>query len=160
MTRSVQADAQGKTGMQATELVKSSASSWAETDLNALFDQRTATKDDTDRPGPIPIATVVLAKLKEMGAPQDGEARLAVFGSSQFVDNRNLDGTFYNRDLFLNTVGWLAGESDLLSIRARNLRASQVQVTEAQGRWIFYLSVLVVPELLLIAGLAVWWRRE
>ncbi len=160
MTRSVQADAQGKAGLQATELVKSGPSSWAETDLNSLFEQRTATKDGTDRPGPIPIATVVLARLKEMGEPKEGEARLAVFGSSQFIDNRNLDGTFYNRDLFLNTVGWLAGESDLLSIRARALRASQVQFTRDQGTLIFYLSVLVVPELLLIAGLAVWWRRE
>jgi len=25
---------------------------------------------------------------------------------------------------------------------------------------IFYLSVLLVPEILLIAGIAVWWRRE
>jgi len=160
MTRSVQADAQGKTGLQATELVKSSASSWAETDLTALFEQHTATKDDTDRSGPIPIATVVLAKLKEMGEPVDKEARLAVFGSAQFVDNRNIGGTFYNRDLFLNTVGWLVGESDLLSIRPRALRASQMQFTRDQGTLIFYLSVLVVPELLLIAGLAVWWRRE
>jgi ABC-type uncharacterized transport system involved in gliding motility auxiliary subunit len=160
MTRSVQADAQGKAGLQVTELAKSGPSSWAETDLNALFEQHTATKDGADRPGPIPIATVVLAKLKEMGEPVDKEARLAVFGSAQFIDNRNLDGTFYNRDLFLNTVGWLAGEADLLSIRPRALRASQVQFTRDQGTLIFYLSVLIVPELLLIAGLVVWWRRE
>jgi ABC-type uncharacterized transport system involved in gliding motility auxiliary subunit len=160
MTRSVHADGQGKAGLQAVELVKSSPSSWAETDVAALFDQRTAVKDDTDQPGPVPMATVVLAQLKDLGEPVDKEARLAVFGSSQFIDNRNLDGTFYNRDLFLNTVGWLVGESDLLSIRPRALRASRVQFTRDEGTLIFYLSVLIVPELLLLAGLAVWWRRE
>jgi ABC-type uncharacterized transport system involved in gliding motility auxiliary subunit len=35
-----------------------------------------------------------------------------------------------------------------------------VNFSEREGRAIFYLSVLVLPELLLIAGLAVWWRRE
>jgi len=25
---------------------------------------------------------------------------------------------------------------------------------------IFYLSVLLIPEILLIVGIAVWWRRE
>ena len=74
--------------------------------------------------------------------------------------NRNFEGTFFNRDLFLNTVGWLVGQSDLLSIRPRALRASRVSFSQGEGTSIFYLSVLVLPELLLIAGLAVWWRRE
>jgi hypothetical protein len=32
---------------------------------------------------------------------------LAVFGSADFADNQNFEGTYFNRDLFLNTVGWL-----------------------------------------------------
>jgi hypothetical protein len=35
-----------------------------------------------------------------------------------------------------------------------------VRFSQEEGTSIFYLSVLVLPELLLIAGLAVWWRRE
>ena len=30
----------------------------------------------------------------------------------------------------------------------------------AETRRIFYLSVLVLPELLLLLGLTVWWRRS
>ena len=60
----------------------------------------------------------------------------------------------------MNSVGWLVGEADLVSVRPRNVRASRVQLTQEQGTTIFYLSVLVIPELLLIAGIAVWWRRE
>jgi ABC-type uncharacterized transport system involved in gliding motility auxiliary subunit len=107
----------------------------------------------------VSIAVAVEADLAEMGIDSEGEARIAVFGSVEFVDNRNID-TFFNRDLFLNTVGWLVGESDLVSIRSKALRASRVRFTHQEGAVIFYLSVLVLPELLLIAGLAMWWRRE
>jgi ABC-type uncharacterized transport system involved in gliding motility auxiliary subunit len=162
MTRSVHADAAGKKGLQATELVKTSPSSWAETDLNGIFERSEATLDpSTDTKGPVPIAVVVDADLKQMGTEKGGTARLAVYGSIDFASNREVEGTYYNRDLILNTIGWLTGETaDLLSIRPRAVRASRVQFTAEQGTVIFYLSVLLIPELLLIAGIAVWWRRE
>ncbi|MFQ5664979.1 MAG: GldG family protein [Candidatus Binatia bacterium] len=161
MTRSVHADASGKKGVQAIELVKTSASSWGETDLQGLFQHSQARYDVTsDTKGPVPIAVVVNADLKQMGREKDGTARLAVFGSVNFADNREVDGTYYNRDLILNTTGWLAGQADLVAIRARGIRASRVRFTGGQETAVFYLSVLVIPELLLIAGIAVWWRRE
>jgi ABC-type uncharacterized transport system involved in gliding motility auxiliary subunit len=161
MTRSVHADAAGKKGLQITELVKTSPSSWGETDLDALFQRSEASFDAaTDTKGPVPIAVVTTADLKQMGSDKQGTTRLAVYGSVEFATNREVDGTYYNRDLLLNTVDWLAGQADLLSIRPRAIRASRVQFTAEQGTVIFYLSVLLVPELLLIAGIAVWWRRE
>jgi len=161
MTRSVQKDGAAKPALQVTELVKTSPSSWAETDLAGLFERHEAQLDaDKDRKGPVSVAVVVSAKLKDIGGDKDGEARLAVFGSAQYAENRNIDGTFYNRDLFVNTVDWLVGQADLLSIRPRALRASRVSFSQEEGTRIFYMSVLVLPELLLIIGLAVWWRRE
>jgi gliding motility-associatede transport system auxiliary component len=76
-----------------------------------------------------------------------------VFANNQYI------GQYFNRDLLLNSVSWLIGEEGLMSIRPRTIRASRVQFTAEQGTAIFYLSVLILPELLLIAGLAVWWRR-
>jgi len=161
MTRSVRSDAAGKKGLQATELAKTSASSWGETDLDGIFQRSEATLDaNVDTKGPVPVAVVVNADLKEMGGGKDGSSRIAVIGSVEFAGNREVEGTYFNRDLFLNTVGWLVGQADLLSIRPRAVRASRAQFTADQGTVIFYLSVLVIPELLLIAGIAVWWRRE
>jgi ABC-type uncharacterized transport system involved in gliding motility auxiliary subunit len=156
----VGAAAEGKPGVKVTELARTSASSWAETDLEGLFQRQEAALADTDRKGPVPVAVAAEIDLKQLGVPDGKEARVVVFGSSDFADNQHLEGTFFNRDLFLNAVGWLVGQSDLLAIRARGLRASRVTFTEAEGQSIFYLSVLVLPELLLLAGLVVWWRRE
>lgn len=164
MTRSVTAAADGKAGVKVTELAKTSPSSWAETDLVALFQQQQAALDDSDRRGPVPIAVAAELDLTQLDGAAGGsdakDARLVVFGSAEFASNQYLEGTFFNRDLFLNAVGWLVGQSDLLSIRPRVLRASRVNFTEREGTAIFYLSVLVLPELLLLTGLVVWWRRE
>ena len=160
MTRSIESDTAGKKGLQVTLLVKTSSSSWGETDLEGLFQRSEASLDqNADIKGPVAVAAVAEGNLKDMGAGT-GTARLAVFGSIDFADNRNLSGTYYNRDLLLNTIDWLVGQSDLVSIRAKSVRASRVQFTQDQGTVIFYLSVLVIPELLLLAGLVVWWRRE
>ncbi|GIW41195.1 MAG: hypothetical protein KatS3mg076_1772 [Candidatus Binatia bacterium] len=159
MTRSVSADAAGKKGLEATEIVKTGSSSWAETDLRALFEERVARLDASDRKGPVSIGVAVEADLEELNGGE-GRARLVVFGSGDFANNRNVLGNFYNRDLLLNSVGWLAGESDLISIRPKSLRASRVQLTPEQSTMVFYLSVLLFPEALLLAGLAVYWRRS
>jgi len=161
MARSVHADAAGKTGLQVTELVKTSPQSWGETDLDALFQRSEARFDPTtDTKGPVPVAAAVDADLKQTGAGKEGETRLVVFGSVEFASNREFDGTYYNRDLLLNSMDWLAGQTNLLSIRPRAVRASRVQFTAQELTVVFYLSVLVIPEALLLAGIAVWWRRE
>lgn len=161
MTRSVKADAAGKAGIAAIELVKTSPSSWGETDLDGVFQRGEAALDPAaDLKGPVPVAVAVEADLKQMGRDQEGTTRLVVFGSVEFASNREFDGTFYNRDLLMNAVGWLVGESDLVSIRPRGIRASRIQFTPEQSLLTFYITVLLIPQLLLIAGLVVWWRRE
>jgi ABC-type uncharacterized transport system involved in gliding motility auxiliary subunit len=159
MVRSVSANTTDQQALKAVELVKTSDASWAETDLVGLFEQNRASLDEgTDKKGPVSVAVVVDADLTKMGGT--GSARLAVFGSADFALNRELEGNYYNRDLLLNTVGWLTGQTDLLSIRSRSVRASRVSFTQEQGTIIFYLTVLVIPQLLLLSGLIVWWRRE
>jgi ABC-type uncharacterized transport system involved in gliding motility auxiliary subunit len=160
MSRSVEPHADGKAGVTPVSLAQTSPNAWAETDLESIFQRQTARLDETDRKGPISLAVAVTANLKEMGVEKEKEnsSRLVVFGDSVFANNQYI-GQYFNRDLLLNSIGWLIGEEGLLSIRSRTIRASRVQFTAEQGTAIFYLSVLVLPELLLIAGLAVWWRR-
>ncbi len=160
MVRSVGAVENPRDGMLITEIARTSPSSWAETDLEGLFAAATATLDGADRRGPISIAAAAQIDLSQLNKPSDGEARIVVVGSVEFADNQNLEGTFFNRDLFLNSIGWVAGQGDLLSIRPRGVRASRVNLTSDEGTLIFYLSVILLPEVLLMIGLYVWWRRN
>jgi ABC-type uncharacterized transport system involved in gliding motility auxiliary subunit len=167
-TRTVEAAAEGKKGLQATVLAKTSATSWAETDLDDLFNKQIAKEDPQDRKGPLGVAVAVTAKLTDMGitppANAEGkvpdEARLVVFGTPMFADNQELVQSRLNGDLFLNAVGWLVGQENLVSIRSRTVRASRAELTPRQAVQVFYLSVLIIPQLLIVAGIAVWWQRR
>jgi len=140
-------------------LAQTGPNAWAETDLENLFQRQTVRLEEADRKGPISLAVAVTANLKDMGVGQGGTSRLVVFGDAVFANNQFI-GQYFNRDLLLNSISWLVGEEGLVSIRPRTMQASRVQLTQEQGTLIFYLSVLILPELLLILGLAVWWRRS
>lgn len=159
MARAVQADAAGKPGVSAIELVKSSPSSWAEADVEGVFKRGEASQSEADIKGPVPLAVAVTGKHKEMGFDKEGETKLIVVGDADFASNQFFQQLF-NRDLVLNMMNWLGGEEELISIRPRAISASRAQLSPEESRRIFYLSVLVLPELLLFIGLTVWWRRS
>jgi len=159
ISRSVEPQPNGVKGVTPVSLAQTGPNSWAETDLEGVFQKQTARLDEQDRRGPISLGVAVTANLKDMGTDHDGTARLVVFGNAGFANNQFI-GQYFNRDLLLNSISWLVGEEGLISVRPRTLRASRVQFSAEQGTLIFYLSVLILPELLLIAGLAVWWQRR
>ncbi len=159
LVRSVEPSGSAREGLQVTSLVKTSPTSWAEQDINGVFKLGKASFGPGDKKGPVSIGVAVTANLKQIGAGREGEAKMVVLGSAGFANNRTIN-IFFNRDFFLNIANWLVGQEDLISIRPRSIRASQVQLTEAQGNAVFYLSFLFLPEILLIIGLSVWWRRR
>ena len=159
LVRSLEAAKEAKDGLEVTSLVKTSSTSWAEKDVNGIFKQGRASLGTEDKKGPISVAVAVTASLKKLGAERDGDAKLVAVGTAGFANNRFIN-IFFNRDFFLNAVNWLVGQEEMISIRARSVRSSRVQLTEGEGAAIFYLSFLILPEILLIIGLAVWWRRR
>jgi ABC-type uncharacterized transport system involved in gliding motility auxiliary subunit len=145
-------------GLTVTPLAMTSDTSWAETDLDGIFKRQTAAFTNKDRKGPVPVADAVSAQLPVLTHGQ-GEARLVVFGDTEFANNQNL-GNFFNRDFLMNSIDWLAGQSSSITIRPRTLRSSRFDLTTAEFDIVFVLSVLLLPEMLLIIGIAVWWERR
>ena len=86
-------------------------------------------------------------------------SRIVVFGDSDFVTNGYL-GIPGNRDLFLNSVNWLAQQENLISIRPKDPEDRRVSLTSDQAKLIFWLSILIIPGLILAGGVQTWWRRR
>lgn len=158
MTRSVIPVKGLKVGLSVTPIAMTSNTSWAETDLVGIFEHEEAKLDPADERGPIDVVDAVTANLKKLGRG-NGEARLVVLGSTEVANNQYLD-QFFNRDLVLNSADWLVGEANQISIRPRAMRASRLRLTVNQFSIVFVLSVLLMPELLLIMGIVVWWERR
>ncbi|MEE9613806.1 MAG: Gldg family protein [Thermodesulfobacteriota bacterium] len=145
-------------------LMSSGDSSWGETDRESLEEGKAEYTEGTDRPGPVPLAAVITVEaLKEGDAENEGKrmkyGKIVVFGDSDFVSNThiNLAG---NRDLFLNTVSWLAEEADLIAIRKKTTGMTPVILTSTQGRLILWFGVVIPPTLVAVVGFAVFMRRR
>jgi ABC-type uncharacterized transport system involved in gliding motility auxiliary subunit len=82
-----------------------------------------------------------------------------VFGDSDFAANGYL-GIPGNRDLFLNTINWLAQQENLISIRPRDPESRGVTLTSDGAQRIFWLAIVIIPGLILTAGIQTWWRRR
>jgi ABC-type uncharacterized transport system involved in gliding motility auxiliary subunit len=161
LARSITPIEGGVNGRTAQPLVETSRSSWGETDLKSLAAGQPAKHDEADKAGPVTLAAAVAATAPE-GAEKDGkkpETRIVAFGDSEFASNAFL-GVQGNRDLFLNTVNWLAQQENMISIRPRDPEDRRITLTADQETRIFYLTVLIVPGLILLAGVQAWWRRR
>jgi len=147
-----------------TELVKTGANSWAERDLDTFFNKGLAQKGPDDLAGPVTLAvagTPSLPKPADREAPKGKrEPRLVVFGDSDFISNQLLD-SYRNRDLFVNSVNWLVGDVEAITIRPNQSRASRIkQLTSQEFVTIRFLSLFVLPEAIAFAGVFAWWSRR
>jgi len=158
MVRSLTPVTPPKPGLDVTPLAMTSESSWAEIDLEGIFKRQSAKFGPADKRGPITVAAAAEANLEQLkwGA---GDARMVVFGDTDFGNNQFFDN-FFNRDFFMNSVDWLSGETAAITIRPRTIRASRFSLTMGEFDVVFVMSVLLIPELLLIIGIAVWWERR
>jgi ABC-type uncharacterized transport system involved in gliding motility auxiliary subunit len=161
----------GPSGRTATTFVQSGRNSWAETDLKLLTTKGEAqpNPDQGDVQGPVSLAvavsapaTVTTAAAQTNGQGDESkkpETRLVVVGDSDFATNGFL-GTGGNRDMFLNIVNWLAQQENLISVRPRSPEDRRITLTAGQERFIFWLTVLIIPGTVLLAGVQTWWRRR
>ena len=169
LASSVAPASQKMQGATYTDLAKTSASAWAETDLAAIFDssEPTATLDPSkDIPGPVTLAESFENPIKsdekkeqaDNGAKFDKATRVVVVGDSDWILNASF-GYYSNRDLALNMINWLVGEEGGITIRPRSIGVSFAPIPESTFMWLLATS-FIVPELILILGLAIWWRRR
>jgi ABC-type uncharacterized transport system involved in gliding motility auxiliary subunit len=82
-----------------------------------------------------------------------------VVGSSNWVTNSFLRFNG-NRDLFLNMLNWLSSDEDLISIRPKEPEDRRLTMTRRQSIMVFYSTVVMIPLLIIAAGVGVWWRRR
>ncbi len=133
----------------ATVLASTGEYSWSETDFE-LFNEGVAQREESDKGGPLGVAAVVENSAK---------GRIAVFGSADFVSNIFLEFSG-NRDFFLNTLNWVSGDENLISIRPKTVNTGNLTITTKQVNLIFLFTVVIIPAVILSSGLVIWWKRR
>ena len=82
-----------------------------------------------------------------------------MIGDSDFAANGTL-GIPGNRDLFMNTIGWLSQQDNLISIRPKEADDRRITLTATQQSNIIWLSLLIIPGCIFGSGVYSWWRRR
>ncbi|HEX7796208.1 MAG TPA: Gldg family protein [Vicinamibacterales bacterium] len=157
----------GVNGHTAQPLVNTSDRSWAETDVAGLLKgQKIGLDPGKDKPGPITLASAVTgaapldpAKPPDTSNGPKPEARLVVFGDSDFASNSVL-GIEGNKDIFMNSVGWLSQQENLISVRAKEPDDRRLTLTARAQNGLTLFSVFGVPGLIFMTGIYSWWRRR
>ncbi len=158
-------------GRNAQPFVQTAARSWAETTFAQLETRmrwrpsRTRATWPARSPSPRPSRSRPPRRRRRRRrrtaaeAPGKPETRIAVVGDSDFAANAYL-GVEGNRDLFMNTVNWLAQQENLISIRPREAADRRLTMTANQSRGMFWLSIVIVPPMIFGSGIYTWWRRR
>jgi len=146
-------------------LLKSTVAAWEETDLRAL-----GRNDGTKKRGALDAAFIVTvpAAKKEV---QDGnevvtqagpakDLNLAVFGNVDFLSSGYLRNSPGNADIFIGTVNWAIGQEGRIAISPRTAKSYPIRLTQNEANFIKYFVIFVIPLAVIIAGIAVYFRRK
>ncbi|HMK37486.1 MAG TPA: GldG family protein [Desulfomonilaceae bacterium] len=183
--RPVKASTNPGANVLAQDLALTSPVSWTinEEQLNkgeANFDEKTGTK------GPLSVMAVSTVTMTggEAKTPADDKpgpdsgndtkksgsgdgpeiklkkARIVVSGSSMFVSNKIFEALQANRELFMNTVSWLAEDENLIAIRPKSSRAQPLILTSSEPLVILLVPVVLIPLAWIVAGVGVFLYRR
>jgi ABC-type uncharacterized transport system involved in gliding motility auxiliary subunit len=174
MSRSMSPVEGGSNSHVAQPLVNTSRESWAESDIASLSSgngQVEFNPDKGDQRGPITLAAAVSAPAtvtppKPANASPDAtetpstpETRIVAVGDSDFASNMAI-GVSGNRDMFMNSLNWLAQQENLIAVRPRQPQDQRLTLTANQQNRIMILSLFIIPGLVFATGVYTWWRRR
>ena len=134
------------------KLFDSSSTAVATATLNSA---RIDMNDPKNKKGPLTLGVAGTYNTGKAGS----QGRFVVVGSGDWADNRyfNFNG---NSDLALNAVNWLASDEDLISIRPKAPENRSVTMTQHQLNAVMVTVQFVLPLIVIVAGVGVWWKRR
>ena len=150
LSRSLEVKSGDKTSVQ--KLFDSSSTSLATTNLSSAA---VNVNDPKNKKGPLTIAA---AGTYNTGK-ENAQGRFVVVGSSSWMSNGfiNFNG---NNDLALNAVNWLSSDEDLISIRPKEREDRRITMTRSQLSWVRATSQFLLPAIVVVVGVGVWWKRR
>lgn len=87
------------------------------------------------------------------------EAKLVVYGDSDFASNSSIDFSS-NGSLILNTINWLSGDLDLISIDRPVSNPNVIRLTNATRKLFYYIFLVLIPGVICFTGVFIWWKKR
>ncbi|MFT3835810.1 MAG: GldG family protein [Myxococcaceae bacterium] len=154
-TRGLSLTTKGKAeGVIAEPLVTTSPYAWEEStpDANPKL-------DSGEKAGAIPIVIASAKDTDKVEGKKFDQARVVVFGCSLILADVRW-GDEANRNLVMNSVAWASAQIQKISIRPPDRDISVIDLDDRLMLKIRFLSIAVLPLLLLGVGMSIWITRR
>ncbi|MBE0510900.1 MAG: GldG family protein [Chromatiales bacterium] len=138
-----------------TPLLNSLPRSWATT---ASLEGEIAFHEERDIPGPLNLG-LLLARPLEVEDGQGRQQRVAVLGDGDFLSNQYL-GNGANQALGERLLNWLSHDDRFIAIAPRTSPDTRLELSQLHTMLIGFGFLVVLPGLLVLSGLVIWWRRR
>jgi ABC-type uncharacterized transport system involved in gliding motility auxiliary subunit len=109
-----------------------------------------------DTAPPVPLA--IACEWVPADAPTK-KTRLVVFGTSSFLANHYV-AAGGDLDVGLNTFNWVSEQENKISIHPKEEDNRMLQFTNVTAHFIMYLTIFILPLIVLVTGTLVWYRRR
>ena len=95
----------------------------------------------------------------DAAAMPTGRSRIAVVGDSDFATN-SFFHILGNGTLFVNTVSYLAAQENLIGLEPSTYDRPRVNLTNRQMKGTLFLTIVLIPGILAVVGIGVWWKQR
>lgn len=149
-------------GVLGSELLRCIPGYWAESDVAGLFGKEKVRPDGDEPEGALSIAAGVTVGATDHES-QNMRARVVVVGNANMAANESLVGDGAapgNVNFLLNAMAWLTQSEELIMMRASGVEDPPVVLSPAQRRGVLWFSTLLTTQLVVAAGVAVFFLRR
>jgi len=146
-----------------TAILQSLPKSWLET--NGILGEIVFDSGSGDIAGPITLGVTLERKVLESDDDKANSnsmaitQRIVVIGDSDFLASSNI-GAGDNLNLGIKLFNWLSNDDALLNISPKTNYDLKLELNDTQLAIIGFGFFLILPALLLITGLTIWYRRK
>lgn len=90
------------------------------------------------------------------------KTRVVMVGTPSFAENRTLppNNGGANLELALASFQWLAGEDALIALPPKPGRGLPLVLSQSDQSNLIFITAVLMPGIIVVAGIAVWWRRR
>jgi ABC-type uncharacterized transport system involved in gliding motility auxiliary subunit len=117
--------------------------------------------DLTHQAGDLSGPFTIMETLEQPGAGS-GKTRIVAVATQAFAQNGALPPiqNDANLELVLGSLQWLAGQDDLIALPPKPSRALPLTLTQDQQSSLIFITAVLMPGIIAVGGVAVWWRRR
>jgi ABC-2 type transport system permease protein len=154
-------EAMPDSSMTMQPLLKTTGNSFLKTleELSLIKQDEKVTKSDTDESGPFTVAAAVERDART-GDVNDN-VRFVVAYNTRFISNSDIALKFENYDLFINSMAWMRNSEKDIYVRPKTVSTPQITIRSAAQFWaVSVVSVLLVPVVMVIAGIVIYLKRK